>query len=128
MIPVALAVTAVVARVLVRAAVAVPRPRRRPRTVWLARTPNRSWQVVRVSRPARARARVKAVDPAVVRELGRVRAVVRDLVRAVQVPGLVLALVVPGCPSAARPRLATHRHRPVQASAGRARLLAARAD
>lgn len=117
MIPVALAVTAVVARGRAVQVVA-RRPRRRP-MVWPVRTLSRSLPVVKGNRPVRAKVRVKAVDPAVVRELARVPVVVRAQVRAVLVPGWVLAPVVPVFLSAARPRLATRRRRPVPASVGR---------
>ncbi|SIC24150.1 Uncharacterised protein [Mycobacteroides abscessus subsp. abscessus] len=87
--------------------------------VWPVRTLSRSLPVVKGNRPVRAKVRVKAVDPAVVRELARVPVVVRAQVRAVLVPGWVLAPVVPVFLSAARPRLATRRRRPVPASVGR---------
>lgn len=118
MIPVALAVTAVVARGRAVQVVA-RRPRRHLRMVWPVRTLSRSLPVVKGNRPVRAKVRVKAVDPAVVRELARVPVVVRAQVRAVLVPGWVLAPVVPVFLSVARPQLATRRRRPVQASAGR---------
>lgn len=118
MIPVALAVTAVVARGRVVQVVA-RRPRRHLRMVWPVRTLSRSLPVVKGNRPVRAKVKVRVAGKAVVRVLARVPVVVRELVLVGLVPGWVLALVVLVFLSVVLPRLATRHHRPVQVSEGR---------
>lgn len=122
MIPVALAVTAVVARGRAVQVVA-RRPRRRP-MVWPVRTLSRSLPVVKGNRPARAKVKAPVAGKAVVRVLARVPVVVRELVLVGLVPGWVLALVVLVFLSVVLPRLVTRRRRPVQASAGRVQVWA----